>query len=82
MMDKYDIEPKGVSVDGCNTNTGEENGVLRRIEVAKNRPYQWMVCDLHTVELLFRKLFKTIGKLQILKGNHFIVSIMFLAQFA
>jgi hypothetical protein len=49
-----------VTCDSTNVNTGEHNGVIRRIELSLNRPLQWLVCMLHLNELPFREVFKVI----------------------
>ena len=47
--------------DGCATNTGKHSGVIRRLELALDRPLQWMICMLHLNELPFsRHLFEEI----------------------
>ena len=47
-----------VVCDGTNLNTGERNGVIRRLELAVNRPLQWLICMLHLNELPLRAVFK------------------------
>lgn len=42
--------------DGCPTNTGKNNGVLRTLEGKLKRPLQWVICQLHTNELPLRHL--------------------------
>jgi hypothetical protein len=39
-------------------NTGENAGVIRQLELAINRPVQWLICMLHLNELPFREVFK------------------------
>ena len=39
---------------GTNTNTGKNNGIIRRFEVKLNQPLQWFICLLHFNELLLR----------------------------
>ena len=51
--------------DGTNNNTGKKNGILRKIEERLGRPLQWLVCQLHTNELPFRKYFSDIDGGQI-----------------
>ena len=38
-------------------NTGVKKGVIRILETILSRPLQWLVCQLHTNELLLRHLF-------------------------
>jgi len=52
----------GICCDGENTNTGTENGILRRFEIALGRPLHWFVCLLHFNELPFRHLFNALEK--------------------
>lgn len=42
--------------DGTNVNTGEENGVIRKLELKWNRALQWIICQLHSNELPLRAL--------------------------
>lgn len=42
--------------DGTNVNTGEDNGVIRKLELKWNRPLQWIICQLHSNELPLRAL--------------------------
>ena len=53
---------KSVSSDGTVTNTGLDNGANRILEEALGMALQWLICDLHLNELLFRHLFCKIGK--------------------
>ena len=46
-----------ISSDGCNTNTGHTDGVNRILEECLGMALQWLVCDLHLNEILFRHLF-------------------------
>ena len=50
----------GIGCDGCATNTGNNAGVIRRLELSLDRPLQWMICMLHLNELPFRHLFDAI----------------------
>lgn len=45
-----------VGCDGCNTNTGWENGALPNLERTKGHSVQWIVCLLHFDELPFKAL--------------------------
>lgn len=49
-----------VLCDSTNVNTGECNGVIRRLETAVNRPLQWLICMLHLNELPFREVFSKV----------------------
>ena len=40
--------------DGTASITGKYNGCIRRLEELLNKPLQWIVCLLHTNELLLR----------------------------
>ena len=51
-----------VSSDGPNVNTGAFNGAIRNLEVAVNKPLQWLVCLLHLNELVFRHIFEHVGE--------------------
>jgi hypothetical protein len=53
---------QSIVCDGTNNNTGKNNGIIRKLEEALNRPLQWLVCLLHFNELPFRKIFSTIDK--------------------
>ncbi|KAJ6617794.1 hypothetical protein Bhyg_17838, partial [Pseudolycoriella hygida] len=55
-----------VGCDGTKTNTGPKGGVIRLLEVRLKKPLQWLICQLHFVELPLRALFvfidgKTLG---------------------
>ena len=52
----------GICCDGEATNTGSENGILRRFEVMLNRPLHWFVCLLHFNELPLCQLFCALEK--------------------
>ncbi|XP_049318586.1 uncharacterized protein LOC125780355 [Bactrocera dorsalis] len=52
----------GICCDGEVSNTGTENGILRRFEVLLGRPLHWFVCLLHFNELPFRHLFCALEK--------------------
>ena len=45
-----------IGSDGTNTNTGKNNGIIRRFEVKLNQPLQWFICLLHFNELPLRHL--------------------------
>jgi len=42
-----------IGCDGTVVNTGIKGGVFRRIEIAQNKPMQWIMCQLHANELPF-----------------------------
>ncbi|GBN02173.1 hypothetical protein AVEN_173484-1 [Araneus ventricosus] len=44
--------------DGTAVNTGEFNGVIRRLELKLHRPIQWIICLLHFNGLPLRHLFE------------------------
>lgn len=46
-----------IGSDGTVTNTGCNGGVIRLIEIRLCKPLQWLICQLHFVELPFRALF-------------------------
>lgn len=48
---------KVVGCDGTAVNTGHNGGVIRQFEELLQKPLQWLVCLLHTNELLLRHLF-------------------------
>lgn len=52
----------GICCDGEVTNTGVDNGILRRFELQLERPLHWFVCLLHFNELPFRHLYDTLEK--------------------
>lgn len=52
----------GICCDGEVTNTGTENGILRRFEIMFDRPLHWFVCLLHFNELPLRHLFCALEK--------------------
>lgn len=55
---------EAVASDGCVTNTGHSNGMIRNFELQINKPVQWIICALHLAELLFKNVFiKIDGKL-------------------
>ena len=64
VLDKYASTKtiKSISSDGTPVNTGLDNGANRILEELLDMPLQWLVCDLHHNELLFRHLFCKIGK--------------------
>lgn len=49
---------QAVVCDGTNVNTGENNGVIRLLEISLSRPLQWLICLLHLNELHLRAVFK------------------------
>ena len=49
---------QALGCDGCPTNTGIHSGIIRSIEVASDRPLQWLVCMLHLNELPLKHLFE------------------------
>ena len=51
-----------VNMDGCRTNTGIHQGVIRHLEAKLERPLTWIICSLHCNELVFRHLFEAIGE--------------------
>lgn len=53
---------QAVVCDGTNNNTGKCNGIIRKLEMALNRPLQWLICLLHFNELPFRKILSVIDK--------------------
>ena len=53
----------GISADGCNGNTGVDNGMIRQYELLKGKAVQWLICFYHLCELAFRAVFTTVGKL-------------------
>ena len=52
----------GFNADGCGTNTGHKNGVIRTFEVMINREVQHIICVFHLAELVWNHLFEKIGK--------------------
>lgn len=50
----------GICCDGEPTNTGVENGIIRRFEILLDKPLHWFVCLLHFNELPFRHLFNAL----------------------
>ena len=62
LINKYALQNDLIAVcgDGCPSNTGKAGGTFRNIEVALGRPLHWMVCQLHGVELLLKRLFMTL----------------------
>lgn len=50
----------GICCDGEPTNTGIENGIIRRFEILLEKPLHWFVCLLHFNELPFRHLFNAL----------------------
>ena len=46
-----------IGCDGCPTNTGKHEGIIRLLELKLNRPLQWSVCDLNGNELSLKALF-------------------------
>ena len=48
---------QAIGCDGTAVNTGVKKGVIRILETTLERPLQWLVCQLHTNELLLRHLF-------------------------
>lgn len=51
---------QAVICDGTNNNTGKNNGIIRKMEEQLGRSLQWLVCELHTNELPFRKYFSDV----------------------
>jgi hypothetical protein len=51
---------QAIVCDGTNTNTGKNNGIIRRLEKSLGRPLQWLICLLHANELPFRKYFSVV----------------------
>ena len=49
---------QALGCDGCPTNIGKHSGIIRTIEVALNRPLQWLVCMLHLNELPLKHIFE------------------------
>ena len=49
-----------VVCDGSVNNTGQHNGVIRKLEEGLGRTLQWLVCLLHANELPFRKYFSVV----------------------
>lgn len=49
-----------VGCDGTNVNTGQKNGIIRRLETFVGHKLHWFVCLLHTNELPLRHLFQKI----------------------
>lgn len=47
---------KILGCDGPKVNTGEDGGVIRKIEIKWGRPVQWVICQLHMNELPLRAL--------------------------
>lgn len=50
----------GVLCDGCPTNIGVRNGIIKKLEIELKRPLQWLICQLHMNELPFTNLFKNL----------------------
>lgn len=46
-----------VLCDGTPVNTGRVGGIIKLIEIQLNRPLQWLICQLHMNELLFKHVF-------------------------
>ena len=53
---------KGVAMDGPSTNTGHKSGSIRYLEELLGRPLQWQICAQHLNELVFKHLFRELGK--------------------
>ena len=49
---------QALGCDGCPTNIEKHSGIIRTIEVALNRPLQWLVCMLHLNELPLKHIFE------------------------
>ena len=47
---------QALGCDGCPANTGKHSGIIRSIEVALDRPLQWLVCMLHLNEIPLKHL--------------------------
>lgn len=52
----------GIGSDGENTNTGVDNGVIRKMEIHLQKPLHWFICLLHFNELPLRHLYETLEK--------------------
>ena len=48
---------QAIGCDGTAVNTGVKERVIRILETTLNKPLQWLICQLHTNELLLRHLF-------------------------
>ena len=46
-----------VGTDGTASMTGKYNGCIRSLEKLFNKPFQWVICLLHTNELPLRHVF-------------------------
>ena len=53
---------KGVAMDGPSTNTGHKSGSIRYLEELLGRALQWQICAQHLNELVFKHLFRELGK--------------------
>ena len=51
------VQMQAIGCDGTVVNTGVKKGVIHLLETSLNRLMQWLVCQLHTNELLLRHLF-------------------------
>ena len=51
------VQIQAIGCDGTVVDTGVKKGVIRLLETSLNWPLQWLVCQLHTNELLLRHLF-------------------------
>ena len=49
-------------MDGPSTNTGHKSGSIRYLEELLGRPLQWQICAQHLNELVFKHLFRELGK--------------------
>ena len=60
MIEKYEAESSLIilGADGPAENSGYKSGIIRRTEIALNRPLLWAICLLHYNELYLRKLFE------------------------
>ena len=49
-------------MDGPSTNTGHKSGSIRYLEELLGRALQWQICAQHLNELVFKHLFRELGK--------------------
>lgn len=47
---------KAIGCDGAPTNTGADNGIIRRFENLLQRPLQWLICLIHCNELILKAM--------------------------
>lgn len=43
-----------IGSDGTSTNTGADNGIISKFEAHLNRPFHWIICLLHLIDLILR----------------------------